>query len=67
MSKMYVVSVDREGVRRTCTLVKAEAQQTALDAISQGLPVTCRPMEYGEPLILGVRSEPLLQTAADVK
>ena len=54
---IYLVSVTREGVKRTSQMVESEARYTVLDAVRLGHSVSCRPMADGDPIILGVRTE----------
>jgi hypothetical protein len=55
--KMYLVTVTRNGFRRTTTMEEEMARQTVLDAVHLGYEVACRPLAPGEPTIVGVKTE----------
>lgn len=56
---LYLVSVVRGGKRRTATMTAAEARSTVHDAVRIGYEVSCRPVTDADPIIIGVKVEPV--------
>ena len=66
-SAFFVVSVVRNGVKRTASMARDEARATVVDAVRHGYEVASRPMTDADPIILGVREEPIApESAQDV-
>ncbi len=65
-TQYFLVSTVRDGIRRTTTLPKTEARQTIHDAVSAGIEVSFRQMTDSDPLILGVKEEPVIRPTHDV-
>lgn len=57
LDTFYIVSVVRDGVRRTSTMRAKFARETVRSAVSAGLEVTARPMTKSDSIILGVKEE----------
>jgi hypothetical protein len=55
--RYFVVSTVRDGVRRTANIPEKEALVTVTHAVKMGYVVTCRLMQKGDPIILGVKEE----------
>jgi hypothetical protein len=57
VTPFYVVSTTRDGIRRTANLSEKEALATVTHAVRMGYVVSCRLMQKGDPIILGMKEE----------